>query len=321
MSHHITISWSPSPGPVSGYNVYRGSARGNESKVPLNSVPVTATTFEDDAVFPGQTYSYAVTAVLNGVESVDSIDIVAPPIPFPDPPAPLDLTFASSFDVLAGSTITNTGPSLINGDVGVSPGTNITGMGAPAAISGVFHPGDFVSAGAQSALGQAFTAGMALTGATALLGDIGGQRLFPGLYAASSSLGITGILMLDAQGNPNAFWVFQIGSTLTTAASNSAVVMLGGGQAANVFWLVGSSATLGTNTAFAGTIMAQASITATTGAAVNGKLLARTGAVTLDNNEIMSFQSTVLHGPPPSPPNVPPAPPPAPMNLLISSES
>jgi hypothetical protein len=117
-------------------------------------------------------------------------------------------------------------------------------------------------------------------------GDIGGTTILPGVYCNSTSVGITGPVTLNGNGNPNAVFIFQIGSTLTTAAGNSAVVLIGGAVASNVFWQVGSSATLGTNTTFSGTIMAQASITVTTGAALNGRVLARTGAVTLAGNAI-----------------------------------
>jgi hypothetical protein len=116
-------------------------------------------------------------------------------------------------------------------------------------------------------------------------GDLGGLTLFPGLYKSTSSLQLTGILRLDGQGNTNSVFIFQIASTLTTL-SGSQVILQNGAQAANIFWQVGSSATLGTNSIFNGTIMAQASVTLTTGAALSGRALARTGAVTLDTNTI-----------------------------------
>jgi hypothetical protein len=119
-----------------------------------------------------------------------------------------------------------------------------------------------------------------------LPGDIGGTTILPGVYCNATSVGITGTVTLNGNGDPNAVFIFQIGSTLTTAAGNSAVALIGGAVASNVFWQVGSSATLGTNTTFSGTIMAQASVTVTTGAALNGRALARTGAVTLANNTI-----------------------------------
>jgi hypothetical protein len=322
MAHQITITWTASTPPVSGYNIYRGTAHGNESSLSLNSSPITATTYTDNAVFAGQTYSYLVKAVYSGVESVGGIDVTSAPVPFGNSPVPLDLGAASSFEVLAATTVTNVPATatLAAGDIGVSPGTSMTGFATPASISGVFHAGDFVSAAAQTSAGAAFTAGMALTGGTTTLADIGSSQLSPGVYTATTSLAITGPVVLDAHGDVNAAWVFQIGSTLTTAANNSYVILLGGAQAANVFWLVGSSATLGTNTVFAGNIIAQVSITATTGALINGRLLARTGAVTLDTNEIIMFQANGLPLPP-SGLNVPPLPPAAPANLLISSEA
>jgi hypothetical protein len=349
MAHQITIAWDASPGPVSGYNIYRGTSSHNEASAPLNGItPVVGTTFTDNTVLAGKVYYYEITAVLNGVESLDSLEVVSTAVPFPGAPSVLsgfDSSLAGraaipaspgspavpanpagillSFGVLAGSTITNVPGSntAVNGDVGTSPGTSITGFGAPAGIGGVFHPGDFVSAAAESALAVAFADGMARTGAVTLTGDIGGQTLAPGVYSSASSLAITGTLTLDAKGDPNAVWVFQIGSTLTTAASNSAVVMVGGGDAGNVFWLVGSSATLGIATTFQGNILAQASITANTGAAIDGRLLAMTGAVTLDGNQVMVFLPCDPLLLPPSPPNTPPAPPTAPLNLRITSES
>ena len=162
---------------------------------------------------------------------------------------------------------------------------------------------------------------MALTGSTTLTGDIGGQVLLPGIYSAGSSLGITGPLVLDAQGDPNAVWIFQVGSTLITAANNSNVVLVGGAEAGKVYWAVGSSATLSIGTSFAGSILAQASITVNNNALVNGRLFARTGAITLDSDAVIMFLPCDLHPLPPSPPNTPPPPPVAPTGLVITSES
>jgi len=193
---------------------------------------------------------------------------------------------ASSFAVLAGSTVTNTGATTtIVGDVGVSPGSAITGMpaGQP---TGTIHAGDAVAAQAQSDLTTAYNALAGLPCNTDLTSqDLGGKTLGPGVYCFSSSAGLTGTLTLDAQGDPNAVFIFQIGSTITTA-TNAAVVMIGGGRACNVFWQVGSSATLGTGTAFVGNIVALASITLTTGVSLSGRALARNGAVTMDTNAI-----------------------------------
>ncbi|HEX4919544.1 MAG TPA: ice-binding family protein [Candidatus Bathyarchaeia archaeon] len=116
-------------------------------------------------------------------------------------------------------------------------------------------------------------------------GDLGGRTLVPGLYKSTSSLAVTGALTLDAQGNPNAVWVFQMASTLTTLTAGQ-IILTGGAQASNVFWIVGSSATLGTTSVFKGTIMANASITITTGAELDGRALAKIAAVTMDTNTI-----------------------------------
>jgi hypothetical protein len=190
---------------------------------------------------------------------------------------------------------------------------------APASISGVFHAGDFVSAGAQSALTKAFNDAAARTGGVTMTGDIGGQTLGPGVYTSASSLGITGATVLDGKGNPDATWIFQIGSTLTTAAGSS-VVLMGGAQASNVFWQIGSSATLGAGSAFAGNLMAQASITLGTGVNVNGRALARVGAITMDNASIVATGDCGA-AIPPSPPNVAPPPPLAPLNPRITAEA
>jgi hypothetical protein len=263
-----------------------------ESHVALaNQVPQYA----DTNVFPGKSYSYEITAVSGGVESVDSIGIESAPVPYgPTPVAPVVNGF-DNFMVLAGSTITNTGNTSVSGDIGTYPGTSITGF-PPGVISGVFHYADYVAAAGEAASQQLYNALMLMTSTATVSGDIGGQIFTPGVYTSSSTLGVTGILTLDAQGNPNAVWVFQVGSALTTAASNSAIVLINGAQASNVYWQVGSSATLGTDTTFAGTIVAQTSITANTGANIAGRLFAITGAVTLDDNNIILFLQFPFEG-------------------------
>jgi len=196
----------------------------------------------------------------------------------------INLGTANNFAILAGSGITNTGPTTIKGDVGTFPTTTETGFGT-ITIIGTNHAGDAVTQGAKTNLVTAYNDAASRTPATTVAGDIGGQILTPGVYNSSSSIGITGILTLDAQGDPNAVFIFQAGSTLITAPSSS-VVLINGAKACNVFWQVGSSATLGTGSIFQGTILALTSITATTGAVVNGRLLAINGAVTLDINTI-----------------------------------
>jgi hypothetical protein len=197
--------------------------------------------------------------------------------------APLDLGAAGEFAVLAAATVTNTGPSMINGDLGVSPGTAVTGM-PPGTVNGTIHSADATAAQAQADATAAYIDGAGRTPATPVPVELGGTTLPAGIYSGGT-LGITGTLTLDAQGDPNAVFIFRAASTLITA-TNSTVALINGAQPSNVFWLVGSSATLGTGTHFAGTIIALASITATTGVTVEGRLLARTAAVTLDTNTI-----------------------------------
>jgi hypothetical protein len=250
--------------------------------------------FTDTAVLSGKIYVYEIEAVLGGVPSANSVEIIAPAVPFGPSPAFVDVAAASSFEVLAGSTITNTGATSVAGDIGLSPGSSVTGFGPPATFSGVIHIDDFVAANAQAALTAAYTDAQSRPGGTTLAGDIGGSTLTPGVYNSASSVAITGTLVLDAQGNPDAVWIFQIGSTLTTAVSNSDILLINGAQAQNVFWAVGSSATLNGGTNFVGTVMAQASITVGAGVNVNGRLLASTGAVTLDADELNMILSASL---------------------------
>ncbi|WP_372515835.1 ice-binding family protein [Streptantibioticus silvisoli] len=190
----------------------------------------------------------------------------------------------SSFAVLAGQSVTNTGPSVITGNVGVSPGTSVTGF-PPGTVNGVIHSADAVALQAQTDLTAAYNNAAGQAPDANIAGDLGGLTLTPGVYHGSSSIGLTGTLTLDAEGDPNAVFIFQIGSTLTTASA-SRVVLINGAQPCNVFWQVGSSATLGTNSTFVGNILALTSISATTGATVDGRTLARNGSVTLDTNTI-----------------------------------
>jgi Ice-binding-like len=197
--------------------------------------------------------------------------------------ASVGLGTAASFSVLAGSTVTNTGPTTMWGDLGLSPGSSVTG--APHVL-GQTHVDDAVAIAAKNDLTTAYNdaAGRPSNGSAGT--DLAGQVFLPGVRTASSSLLLSsGSVTLDAQGNPDAVFIFQIGSTLKTG-SNTSVSLVNGAQACNVFWQVASSATLGTGTSFVGTIMALESITATTAATIHGRLLARTAAVTLDTNTI-----------------------------------
>jgi outer membrane autotransporter protein len=195
---------------------------------------------------------------------------------------------AEEFGVLGSSTVTNTGPSVIFGSVGVSPGSASVGFPPGLVIApGTFHAADAVAAQARADAITAYTNLQGLAPDFDLSGqNLGGLTLAPAVYSFTSSAQLTGVLTLNGLGNPNAEFVFQIGSTLTTA-SNSAVLLINGANGDNVYWAVGSSATLGTNTRFTGNIVALTSITLNTGASiVCGRALAQNGAVTLDNNTI-----------------------------------
>ena len=191
-----------------------------------------------------------------------------------------------NFAVLGGQTVTNTGPSVITGDLGVSPGSAITGFPPGLVTGGATHAADAVALQAQNDTITAYNnlAGQQCT-SDLTDQDLGGKTLVPGVYCFSSSAQLTGTLTLDAGGDSNAVWVFKTVSTLTTASSSS-VQLTNGGQACNVFWQIGSSATLGTDTSFVGNIYALTSIALQTRTIVSGRALARNGAVTLDSNTV-----------------------------------
>ena len=199
----------------------------------------------------------------------------------------LNLGAADSFAVLAGSTVTNASNTIIRGDIGVWPGSAITGFPPGLVAVGGVHAGNAVAMVAQASLAVAYSAAAGQACEVVLTGqDLGGLTLTPGVYCFGSSSQLTGVLTLDGQGDASAVFLFQMGSTLTTANASS-VLLINGAQGENLFWQVGSSATLGTNTQFAGSILALASITLNTGASIDfGRALALTGAVTLDGNRV-----------------------------------
>jgi hypothetical protein len=226
------------------------------------------------------TYLFPVTA--NRILVANFTSGVTPPAG----PLAIDLGCAAPFAILAGSTITSTGLSIVTGNVGLSPGSALIGF-PPGIINGTKEITTTIAAAAKLCLTSAYIDGQSRSlNAISLPGQLGGLTLAPGLYTNSSTSGISGtgangILTLDAQGNANAVWIFQMGSTLTTDPATS-IVLAGGAKAQNIFWIVGSSATLGTNSVFNGNILADQAITLNNGAVLNGRALTRIAAVTID---------------------------------------
>ena len=214
----------------------------------------------------------------------------------------LNLGAASSFAILAGSAITNTGATTIGGnaggDVGLFPGTAFTGE-ASATISGSVYLADTLASTAKNDLLSAYNDAYGRTPVTRVPTELGGTTLTPGVYdSADGTFQITGTLTLDGEGDPNAVFIFKTASTLVTA-SGSSIVNINSATSCQVYWVVGSSATLGTNSNFVGSLLAFTSITANTGASVRGRLLAINGAVTLDNNSISNNICTTTVEPEP----------------------
>lgn len=194
----------------------------------------------------------------------------------------VNLGTADNFAVLAGSAITNTGATVVNGDLGISPGTAVTGF-IPSSSQ---HIADAIALQAKTDLVTAYNNAAGQTPVSTVPTELGGTTKLAGVYdSAAGTFGITGTVTLDAQGDPNAVFIFKTASTLITAGASN-VSLVNGAQACNVYWQVGSSATLGTNSIFKGNILALTSITLTTGANVEGRVLARNGAVTLDSNTV-----------------------------------
>lgn len=196
------------------------------------------------------------------------------------------LKTAGSFVVLAGQTVTNTGFTVINGDVGISPGTAITGF-PPGIVNGTIHSADAVAAQAKLDLNDARDEAISMSGAPKpLSGDLGGMTLRRGLYQSSTQMLVSsGDLTLDAQGDQNAIWVFQIQTTFVIMV-NRKVVLINNAKPDNIFWNVGSSATIGVGSLMVGNFLTQTSITVQTGATMDGRFLTQTGSVTFDSNNI-----------------------------------
>jgi len=196
----------------------------------------------------------------------------------------VNLGTADNFAVLAGSGITNTGATTVVGDIGTYPTLSETGFGS-ISLTGTNHAGDTITQGAKTDLTAAYVDAAGQTATSTISADLGGQTLTPGIYNSGSSVGLTGTVTLDGGGDPNAVFIIQAGSTLTTASA-SHVNLINSAQACNVFWQVGSSATLGTTSDFKGNVLAFGSITDNGGSTVAGRLLARNAAVTLNNTNV-----------------------------------
>jgi hypothetical protein len=257
--------------------------------VTYDVVSQTATFTPSANLAANTTYTITVTT---GVQDMGGVPLAAPlnqtfrtgPCENGGPQPVVLCPGIGNFSVLAGSTVTNTGSTVVSGDVGVSPGTAVTGF-PPGLAGGAIHSADGAAALAQTTLTAAYIDAAGRSGSTSVAGDLVGQTLTAGVYKSTSSLANSGDVTLDAQGNPDAVFIFQIASTLTTG-SGSHIVLANGAKACNVFWQVGSSATLGTNSVFKGNILALTSITITTGVNLEGRALARNGAVTLDTDVI-----------------------------------
>jgi hypothetical protein len=305
----VTVPAAVGAGPVGVTVRTRGGIADTVRYTYLNSPAITAVTLDSGpvdggnlVVITGTAFSYTTGVTFGGVPAIayriasdTEIDAVVPAGAL----GPADVsvttlggtttasaayTYLGRFAVLGGQTVTNTGLTSVGGDLGVSPGTSVTGF-PPGQVSGTIHTGDAAAVQGQADLAATYDKAVAQVPTAALPADAGGLTLPPGVYNAPSSLGLTGTLTLDAGGNRNARWIFQIGSTLTTATA-SGVLLVNGATARNVIWQIGSSATLGTNTAFAGRILAATSITVNAGVTVNGQTLARDGSVTLDTDGV-----------------------------------
>ncbi|WP_329128477.1 ice-binding family protein [Streptomyces sp. NBC_01476] len=305
----VTVPAAASAGPVAVTVTTRGGVASGVTYTYLDPPAVTVVTLDSGpvdggnlVVITGTALSYATAVTFDGAPAISfrvasdtEIDAVVPAGAL----GPADVsvttlggtttatdayTYLGLFAVLGGASVTNTGPSIVTGDLGISPGASIDGF-PPGTVNGTVHIADAAAADGQADLVATYNAAVAQTPDTGIAGDLGGLTLLPGVYNSAAAIGITGTLTLDAQGDRNAEWVFQIGSALTTATASN-VLLINGATARNVIWAIATSATLGTDSDFAGRVLAQTTITVTTGATVDGQVLAIDGSVILDTDTI-----------------------------------
>lgn len=285
----VTVNWAASElstgEAVDGYRVTRYDATTHVAQTVLTTCAgtIAATSCSESSVPVGQ-WVYAVTPVYStnwlGEESPDSNAVDVDP---PELAIEPELAVAADFSVLGFTAVTSTGATTVSGDLGVSPSSDVTGI-APDQVGGTIHAGDATAAEAQSALLQAYAEAQALTPTSTFAGDVNGVRFRSGIHSTASAFALTGTLTLDAEGDPDAIFVFQVDAALNTAAA-SHIVLINGAQASNVFWQVNGAAGLGASSTFVGTIMAAGAITLAADAELFGRALSR-AAVTLAGNTI-----------------------------------
>jgi hypothetical protein len=281
------------PNPVTlapgGTRQYTAVAEDDENNVyvidPVWDVVANGGTIDADGLFTAGlvdgTYDNTVSATSGGITGFATVTVSGTP-----PAAPLvDLGDAAPNGIMAGTEVTCISGGTINADVSISPGNTVTGFG-PCVITGVQHLADAVAEQGQLDLTSAYDelAGLPCAPANAIVADLGDTTLPAGVYCTASGIGVSGVLTLDGGGDPNATFVFQAGTSLTTAGD---VVLINGAQAKNVYWQVGSSATLGTASKWQGNILTLTSITLVDNATLTGRALARNGAVSLGTNNVI----------------------------------
>jgi len=283
-----------SSNPLLGGNTNGAGSYNSGASVTITAIPNSGYTFTNwtegvNIISSNANYTFTINENRNFVAN-----FTANVIP-PSGPLAIDLGCAAPFAILAGSTITSTGPSIVTGNVGLSPGSALVGFPPATIINGTEQITTPIADAAKLCLTTAFIDGRDRSVNRITLDEnLGGERLVPGLYHNETSSGISGtgaqgILTLDAQGNADAVWIFQIASTLTTGTGTS-IVLAGDAQAKNIFWIVGSAATLGTYSVFYGNILASSSITLNTGTELNGRALTQIAAVTLDASTVTKPQ-------------------------------